>query len=153
MKDADIAKDCLQDTLIQVLKNIDKYTHQGRFEAWLSTVSVRICLNQLKSKHRKPFDEISDIDEPFVAADAEYKLEKQDVMKFVNSLPEKYRIVINMYLAEGYSHKEIAEYMGITESSSRSLLTRARKMINEAFTKENMTVVHRGIKKKLAQSL
>jgi len=62
-------------------------------------------------------------------------------MNFVNTIPEQYRIVINMFIVEGYSHKEIAETLGVTESSSRSILTRARRMIKNAFEEKKIKVL------------
>ena len=75
--------------------------------------------------------------EPFVNEDISQQLNAQDVMVILNQLPDQYRIAINMFLVEGYSHKEIAERLGVTESSSRSIVSRGRKMILESFELEN----------------
>ena len=74
--------------------------------------------------------------EPFENSVANLNLELEDVKVFLENIPEKYRIALNMFLVEGYSHKEIGEHLDINESSSRSLISRGRKMIKEAFLKQ-----------------
>ncbi len=147
MKSDDIARDCLQETLIQVLKNIKKYEERGTFNAWLSSVTVRVCLSQLRKEKRYRFSELTVSHEPSVEEEANFKLDFEDVMKFLETVPEQYRVVINMYLVEGYSHKEIAEFLGVNESTSRSILSRARKMINDAFKDDSIVVIHNAKKK------
>ncbi len=80
--------------------------------------------------------EIENVREPSMDENVSYVLEQQDVMRFLDTLPDNYRMALNMFLVEGYSHKEIGEHLGVTESSSRSLVSRARKMVVEAFKEE-----------------
>lgn len=150
INDSELAKDCLQESLVQVLKSIDKYTEQGKFKGWIASITVRKCINQLRIEKRHISSDLDMVAEPSVNDNTLYKLEHEDVMKFIETLPERYRVVINMFLVEGYSHKEIGIHLGINESSSRSLLTRGRKMIMEQFSNENMQIVHKArLKKKL----
>lgn len=145
------ADDCLQESLIHILNNIDKYEDRGKFNSWLSSVTVRKCLDWIKKEKRKASVQLDHVAEPFSDEIISLKLEKEEVLKFMELIPDNYRIVINMFLVEGYSHKEIAKYLGITESTSRSLLSRGRKIIREVFENEKMLVVYKnsGSKKKI----
>lgn len=145
----DVAKDCLQDTLIHVLKKINKYNEQGKFKSWLATVTVNKCIEQIRKEKKNLYSDVDLILDKGVNETVSLKLEHDDIMKFINTIPEQYRIVINMFLVEGFSHKEIGEKLGVTESSSRSILSRAKKMINEAFKNENIIVIHKDKVKKI----
>ncbi len=148
----DIAKDCLQDTLMHILKKINKYNEQGRFKGWISTVTVNKCIECIRKEKRNIFTAVEKLPDQITNEKITLKLEHDDIMKFIDTIPEQYRIVINMYLVEGYSHKEIGDILGISESSSRSTLSRARKMINKSFRNENIIVIHKDkdeIKKKI----
>jgi len=132
-----VAKDCMQEALIQVISKIDKYEERGKFKSWVATVTVKKCLDILRKEKRHLSSELDNVPEPFRNESVSYQLEKQDVMRFLDTLPDQYRIAINMFLVEGYSHKEIGAHLGINESSSRSLVSRARKLIVESFNKES----------------
>lgn len=144
----DIAKDCLQDTLIHILKKINKYNEQGKFKAWISAVTVNKCIESIRKEKRNLFTAVDLVPEQAVQEKVSLQLEHEDIMKFINTIPEQYRIVINMFLVEGYSHKEISQHLDISESSSRSLLSRAKKMINASFRNENIIVIHNDTKEK-----
>jgi len=131
-----VAKDCLQEALIQVINKIHLYEERGKFRSWVASVTVKKCLDILRKEKRHLSSELDNVPEPFRNESISYELEKQDVMKFLDTLPGQYRVAINMFLVEGYSHKEIGAHLGINESSSRSLVSRARKMIVESFKKE-----------------
>lgn len=145
------ADDCLQESLIHILNNIDKYEDRGKFKSWITSVTIRKCLDWIKKEKRKSSVQLDYADEPFSNESISLKLEKDEVLRFMNKIPENYRIVINMFIVEGYSHKEVAAYLGITESTSRSLLSRGRKLIREVFENENMHVIYKdiGSKKKI----
>ncbi len=136
MGDKETAKDALQESLIQVINKIDRYQEQGRFKAWVSSVTVKKCLDLLRKEKRHKYYSYEDSPEPYVEEQSSLALEKADVMKFIEAIPDRYRVCINMFLIEGFSHKEIAEQLNISESSSRSLLSRGRKMILDAFSSE-----------------
>ncbi len=140
---ADFAKDCLQESLIHILNNIGKYKDQGRFKSWISMVTANKCLEIIRREKKHRFADMDVMNEPSMAETSSYKLEMEDVMAFIQTLPDNYRIAVNMYIVEGYNHKEIAEQLGITESSSRSLVSRARNMIKTNFEKENLKLVHK----------
>lgn len=146
IKREDIAKDCLQDTLIHVLKKIDKYKDQGKFKSWLSAVTVNKCIEQIRKEKRNLYSDLDLVPESSVNESVSFKLEHDDIMKFIDTIPEQYKIVINMFLVEGYSHKEIAEKLDVKVSSSRAILSRAKKMIHKAFKEEKFLVIHKDTK-------
>jgi len=155
--DNEKAKDCLQEALVQIISKIDMYEERGKFTAWMSTVTVKKCLDQLRKEKRFQAADIDNVAEPAVPEKAVFRLERDDVMAFLDTIPEQYRIAINMFLIEGYSHKEIGEALGVSESSSRSLVSRARKMIVAAFAEEaeradNRTIDQYDVKFKVIRS-
>jgi len=138
--DNSLAQDCLQESLIQIINKIHLYKEQGKFKSWMGSVTAKKCLDILRREKRHLSSEIEKIVEPSNDENISLKLEQNDVMNFLETLPYQYRVAINMFLVEGYSHKEIGAYLNITESSSRSLVSRARKMITDAFANESMKI-------------
>lgn len=136
-------KDCLQETLVKILTNLEKYEARGQFKSWIAKIAVMECLQHLRKQKKYRFIDIEEIRSPIINENISYKLDQKDVMKFLEELPMNYRITINMYLIEGYSHKEIAAKLGISESSSRSLVARGRKKIRDLFNKDKMRIIHR----------
>jgi len=137
MGDKELAKDALQEALIQIIKNIDKYEERGLFKSWVGSVTVKKCLDSLRKEKRHKYASMENIVEPSIQERSSLKLEHDDVVSFIQTIPENYRIAINLFLVEGYSHKEISKKMNITESSSRSLVSRGRKMVMAAFANQN----------------
>lgn len=138
--DNTLAQDCLQESLIQIINKIHLYKEEGKFKSWIGAVTAKKCLDILRKEKRHISSEIENVAEPSSNEKVSLKLEQDDVMSFLETLPYQYRVAINMFLIEGYSHKEIGEYLGVTESSSRSLVSRARKMITEAFENDSMKI-------------
>lgn len=132
-REESLAKDCLQESWIVIFKNLDSYKVDSNLQGWMTVITVRKTLEIMRKFTRNQWEEIDESDGLTIHDSMHYQLELDDVNTFIASLDEKYRIVINMYLVEGFTHKEIAEFMNIQESTSRSLLTRARRMIQKNF--------------------
>lgn len=145
VSDHDQAKDCLQEALVHILSNIDKYQHTGSFKSWAARVTATQCLQFIRREKKYISFEMESSQEPSEEESISDRLEVQDILKFLETIPEKYRIAVNMFIIEGYSHREISEFLEITESSSRSLVTRARKMIVAAFGEKKMKIVHKNM--------
>ncbi len=141
--DSEQAKDCLQESLVHILSNINKYEARGSFRSWAARVTATQCLQFIRREKKHATFDIDDTTEPSEEESISNRLEVDDVLRFLETIPEKYRIAVNLYIIEGYSHKEISNQLGITESSSRSLVTRARKMIITAFGEKKMKIVHK----------
>ena len=137
ISDYELAKDCLQESLVHILNNINKYEATGSFKSWAARVTATQCLQWIRREKKHINFNIDDVVEPSEEEKISDHLEVRDVMDFLETLSERYRIAINMFIVEGYNHKEISEHLGITESSSRSLVARAKKMIIAEFSKRN----------------
>ena len=128
MKDHDLAQDTLQDGFVKIFTKLSDYNGKGSFEGWMRRITVNTCLDQLrkdqKLKMNTPIDDVS-----FLVKDnhwIEEELTAKDLLKLVESLPDGYRVVFNMFAIEGYSHKEIAEQLNISENTSKSQFSRAK---------------------------
>ncbi|MGV3596359.1 MAG: RNA polymerase sigma factor [Bacteroidota bacterium] len=126
------AEDILQDGFIRVFDNIKKFSFNGSFEGWVRRIMINCALrNYRKSSYQKEqigIAEDYDIPEDTGVYD---KLSEKELMVMINDLPEGYRMVFNLYAIEGYSHKEIADTLGINEGTSRSQLNKARKQLQK----------------------
>ena len=133
MGDKDAAADVLQDGFVTLFDKLDTYSGQGSFEGWARRIFVNTALMALR-KH-DILKESDDIEEAYSiqddAVNVIQSLNYADLMKLVSQLPTGYRAVFNMFVIEGYSHKEIAQALGIEEVTSRSQLLRARIMLQE----------------------
>ncbi len=125
------AADILQDGFVKVFQNLSGFRFQGSFEGWIRRIMVNTAI-RMYSRHRFQFEKtgIDDLahDSSF-EPDALGKMSENELMQLVNALPDGYRFVFNLAAIEGYSHSEVAEILGIEESTSRSQLTKARRLL------------------------
>ncbi|GAB5538542.1 MAG: RNA polymerase sigma factor [Salibacteraceae bacterium] len=126
--DRERAEDVLQDGFVKVFLNLKKFRGQGSFEGWIRRTMVNTSLDYLR---KKKIDEIdADISEAeYLAGTNEKvvgKMRVEELMKLIEEMPTGYRTVFNMYAIEGYSHKEIAEELQVTESTSKTQFRKAR---------------------------
>lgn len=130
------AQDILQDSFIKVFGRLDQFRFQGSFEGWIRRIVVHTALkNYSKSSFKKEVIGIEDYQEGSMESGVISKLNREDLLREINNLPEGYKVVFNLYVVEGYSHREIADLLGIGESTSRSQLTKARKMLQSRLKK------------------
>lgn len=130
----DEAKDFLQSGFIKIFNNLDKFRFTGSLEGWMKRIMVNNALEQLRKKMR--FSQMDDINEVRLPADIGvthnmHGLEVNDILEQISKLPTGYRTVFNLYVLEGYSHKEIAEQLGINVGTSKSQLSKARNMLQQ----------------------
>ncbi len=130
------AEDALQEAFISAFKNLDSYRGDATFGSWLKRIVVNKAINTVKRKRMEllPDDDHFDVAEPEEAEAYRSDLTVEKVRKAIEALPVGYRTVLSLYLLEGYDHQEIAEIMGISESTSKSQLNRARKKLQEYLT-------------------
>jgi len=140
VRDESNAKDVLQETLIRIFRSIGKYQATGSFEGWMRKIAVRCSLQWLeKNKSRKEVHIVDlNIEEPSTSEKLN-ELSLEEITKLIEELPEGYRMVFNLNIIEGYDHKEISELLNITESSSRSQLVRARRLLQKKINSFNST--------------
>ena len=132
----DDAKDVLQDTFIKALTMIDNFAWagEGSLQAWLTRIAVNTSLNFLRSRKRLTPLNVDTLDDPPDLAEEPTatevnSLDASTILAMVAELPDGYRTVFNLYCLDGYSHKEIAEQLGINEKSSSSQLLRAKTLL------------------------
>ncbi len=132
------AEDILQDALIKVYRNIEKFKFEGSFEGWIRRIVVNTALkNYKKSSVQKEQIGLESYQEGSMDPQVIAKLGEEELMNLIARLPEGYRVVFNLYVVEGYSHKEIADMLQIQESTSRSQLVKARRMLQEMLIQRN----------------
>lgn len=128
------AEDVLQDAFISAFNNLGSYRGDSTFGAWLKRIVINKAINYLNKRRpeRMPEDERFDVkeeEEVDVLEGFPFTVEK--VRAAIEALPDGYRSVLSLYLLEGYDHGEIAEILGITESTSKSQFNRAKKKLKE----------------------
>ena len=133
VNDMETARDLLQDGFVRVFTNIHSYTGSGSFEGWLRKIFVNGALEYLRKsdvlRESTDLENSAELVQP--DSSAIENLSAAELMKVIQELPAGFRTVFNMFAIEGYSHKEISEILGITESTSRSQFTRARQLLQK----------------------
>ncbi|RYC52442.1 RNA polymerase sigma factor [Flagellimonas olearia] len=135
------AEDNLHDSFMTIFSKIDQYSFQGSFEGWIK----RITVNTVLQKYRKEqyLDVVSENmgDDP----DLELDIEQADIslstlLGYIQELPNKYRLTFNLYVLDGYSHKEISEMLGTSTGTSKSNLARAKMILREKIEKKKINI-------------
>lgn len=130
IKDKMNAEDVLVKSFMKVFEHINQFKSEGSFEGWIRRIVVNESLSFLrKNKSMYLETEIEAADQEPNYGSLSDQLETNDLMELVNALPTGYRMVFNMYAIDGYSHKEIAEELGISENTSKSQLSRGRALL------------------------
>ena len=135
VKDRFIAEDVMQDAFVKAFKNIDKYKNEVAFGAWLKRIVINQSIDWLKKKKLELIsinDEVTTIteedkDDWNVAPTISY----QEIVNCIQKLKDKYRVVLTLFLLEGYDHGEISQILGISEVTSRTHLLRGKKKVQE----------------------
>lgn len=127
------AEDNLQDSFVTIFKKVSQYNNKGSFEGWLKRVTINTALQRYRSKG--VFDIVSEEKIEDVSVDVENEDVSIDfLLNSIQELPDRYRMVFNLYALDGYSHKEIAEMLNITTGTTKSNLARARMILKEKVT-------------------
>lgn len=140
VKDLHHAEDLLLQGFLKVFTNLHTFKHEGSFEGWIRRIMVNTCISYLRKKN---LVDLSDEDYIFndAATESLENTSVEDIQKLIDQLPEGYKMVFNLFAIEGYKHSEIAEKLGVTESTSKSQLFKARKVLQQNYIKMN-TAVH-----------
>ena len=134
----DDAEDILQESFISAFRNLNTYRGTASFGAWLKRIVVNKAINHIRKRSLAlvPLEGSEHvIDEPI--DDTDLVLKVAQIREAVQMLPDGYRVVFSLYLLEGYDHKEIAEILGISESTSKSQFNRSKKKLVELLRQEN----------------
>lgn len=135
--DEDVAMEIVNDSYMKVLEKINEFDHTRPFRPWYHRILVNSAVDSYRhdTKHLShiQISEIEATEEMEPGIDAE--LSAGDILYLFSQLPENYRVTFNLFEVEGYTHSEIGQMLGITASSSRSNLTRAKKVLRELYIK------------------
>lgn len=133
------AEDILLMGFTRIFQKIESYSAAGSFEGWLRRIVINVAIDNFrKNKKNYYFENIDDAGNNVEYADyIPDTFAMADILKTVQSLPNGYRIVFNLYAIEGYSHKEIAELLGFSESTSKTQYLKARKKLQSMLAEYN----------------
>ena len=131
VNDEDEAKDVLQESFISAFRNLSRYRGDASFGSWLKRIVVNKAINTIKRRKAERLEDEEVIEEQEVDVFENYDLQVEHVMKAISKLPDGYRAVLSLYLLEGYDHAEIAQILGISESTSKSQFNRSKKKLRE----------------------
>ena len=132
MRNREEAEDMLQESFSEAFATLERFRFESSFGTWMKRIVVNKCINELKrkkadlefSENMESFEEVDDEELPV-------QLNIDLVKKAMNQLPEGGKLVFKLYLLEGYTHKEIAEILGVSESNSKSQYMRAKNKVKE----------------------
>jgi RNA polymerase sigma factor (sigma-70 family) len=135
------AEDALQEAFVDAFTNLHQFRQQSTFGAWLKQIVVNKAINHMRSRKVK-WIEIGELEETMEYSDNSFCLDEADttleierVRAAVQKLPDGYRVVLSLYLFEGYDHEEIGEVLGISETTSRTQYMRAKRKLGEVLGK------------------
>lgn len=138
-KHREAAEDLLQEGFVKVFTHIDKFRGEGSFEGWVRRIIVNTAVEHYRrSTKMYPMVNVEDINRDIPWVDTGENLELEDLMNMINKLSQGYKTIFNLYVVEGYSHKEIAEMLEISEGTSKSQLARARYLLMEMVKKSEI---------------
>ncbi|HIB36180.1 RNA polymerase sigma factor [Mesonia sp.] len=122
------AEDNLQDAFLTILNKITQYKNKGSFEGWMKRIVINTALQRYRKQEVFQIVDEEALKEPEVEINDE-ELSLPFLLQIIQELPDRYRMVFNLYALDGFSHKEIAEMMNISVGTSKSNLARARKIL------------------------
>ena len=132
-KERETARDLLHDGFLKVFSHIADYEGKGSFEGWIRRIMVNTALEYIRKQSDEGYK--MNIEEAYTLSNNDIgaleKMQADEIISLIQELPAIYRTVFNLFIIEGYSHKEIADEMNITESSSRVYLTRAKQLLKD----------------------
>ena len=140
-QDQEEAQDVLQMGFIKVFEKLHMYSSEGSLEGWIRKVIVNTALDNIRKN--KKFNDNIELDKVDFQLDNKSEtgleaLSAKDLLRIIQEMPPGFRTVFNLYAIEGYSHKEIAEQLGITVSTSKSQYSRARVYLQKIIIEENI---------------
>jgi RNA polymerase sigma factor (sigma-70 family) len=130
MNNREDAEDLLQEAFLECFRNINSFRFESTFGAWLKSIVINKCINQLRKKKVDLVLQES-IPSEITEEETEMIYDTDKIFKGIEQLPNGYRIILTLYLLEGYDHTEIAQILGISESTSKSQYSRAKERLRK----------------------
>ena len=124
------AEDNLQDSFVTIFNKVSQYKNKGSFEGWMKRITINTALQRYRDKG------VFNIINEDTIEDVTVEINNDDIsidylLRIIQELPDRYRLVFNLYVLDGYSHKEVADMLSITTGTSKSNLARARLILKE----------------------
>lgn len=134
ISDVHYAEDVMLSAFARIFENLAKYRFEGSFEGWIRRIMVREAIDFLRSRRKIHFTEIGQADSYRIDI-PESHMDLEAIQMGIDALPDGYKTVLVMYAVDGFSHREIAEMLGVSESTSKSQLFKARRQLQELLEK------------------
>lgn len=139
----DDAQDMLQESFIKIYTKRETYKHEHAIGAWIKTITINTALTYIRQQYKlQLFDDETQFDQSIQVEEPEatdFKSLQDRLLAILNQMPDGYRTVFNLFTLENLTHKEIAEHLQISESTSKSQLFKAKKMIQQIIELEKAT--------------
>ena len=130
IKDLQQAEDIMITAFMKVFTNLNKFKQEGSFEGWIRRIMINECISFIRVHKKVKFIENENyFEESFNNIESQFSVD--DIQSLIDSLPDGYKMVFNLYCIEGFKHQEIADLLGISEGTSKSQLSHARKVLQE----------------------
>lgn len=134
IKDLQLAEDVMITAFMKVFVNLKNFENKGSFEGWIRRIMINESISFIRvQKNVKFIEDDTYFEESYNNIESQFSVE--DIQSLIDSLPDGYKMVFNLYCIEGYKHQEIAEMLQINEGTSKSQLSHARKMLQTQITK------------------
>lgn len=131
------AQDNLHDSFLTIFKKIKQYNNKGSFEGWLKRVSINTALQRYRDKTVLGLVNDEQLADADVELDDDLDLSLDFLLNAIQELPDRYRLVFNLYVLDGYSHQEISDMLEISIGTSKSNLARARVILKKKIEQYN----------------
>ncbi len=135
------AEDNLQDGFITIFKKVEQFKHKGSFEGWMKRIVINTALQKYREKNVLNLIQDIDVNNEVIVEVDEEDVSLDYLLELIQELPNQYRIVFNLYVLDGYSHREVADTLGISEGTSKSNLSRARTILKRKIENDRVDVV------------
>jgi RNA polymerase sigma factor (sigma-70 family) len=130
------AEDNLQNSFIEIFTNIKKFDNKGSFEGWIKRITINKAISSFKKTYKLTPIKDDFEDEVFIN-ESQFNCSLDQILSYIQELPNQYRLVFNLYELDDYSHQEIAKMLSISESTSKSNLHRAKVLLKEKISRKN----------------
>lgn len=134
IKDIHHAEDLMITAFMKVFTNLGNFENKGSFEGWIRRIMINECISFIRVQKKVGF-----LEDEFYVEDTFNNIESgfsvEDIQAVIDSLPEGYKMIFNLYAIEGFKHREIADMLGINEGTSKSQLSHARRILQEQINK------------------
>jgi len=139
LRNNDVAEEVMLTGFLKVFTHLESFKFEGSFEGWIRRIMINEAISQLRKDKKLQFREEGEIENSIDHVTyIETGLEVEEIQKNIDALPPGYKTVFVLYVVEGYKHSEISELLQISESTSKSQLFKARKMLRTSIKKQNI---------------